>query len=79
MGLNLTATSYVIPIDPWWNLAVEQQASDRVHRIGQTKPVTLYRLVTANTVEEKVIQLHAHKRQAAEDILSKTESNGILL
>jgi len=68
-GLNLTAANYVIILDPWWNPAVENQAADRVHRIGQDQPVTVYRLVTADTVEEKVIELHARKQKMAEEIL----------
>ena len=59
-------------LDPWWNPAVESQAADRAHRIGQTKPVTVYRLVTADTVEERVIELHAHKRAIADAILDNT-------
>ena len=55
-GLNLTAADYVIHLDPWWNPAVEAQASDRAHRMGQTRPVTAYRLVTAGTVEERIVE-----------------------
>ncbi|MCW5199073.1 DEAD/DEAH box helicase, partial [Desulfobulbus sp. F3] len=58
LGLNLTAADYVIHMDPWWNPAVEDQAADRAHRIGQKRPVTVYRLVTANTIEEKIVRLH---------------------
>ena len=71
-GLNLTGADYVIHMDPWWNPAVEDQASDRAHRIGQTRPVTVYRLVLKGTVEEKILALHQHKRQLAEDLLSGT-------
>ena len=71
-GLNLTAADYVIHMDPWWNPAVEDQASDRAHRIGQTRPVTVYRLVLKGTVEQKILALHRHKRQLAEDILSES-------
>ena len=71
-GLNLTAADYVIHMDPWWNPAVEDQASDRAHRIGQTRPVTVYRLVLKGTVEEKILALHKHKRQLAEDLLSES-------
>ncbi|MEL6823063.1 MAG: DEAD/DEAH box helicase, partial [Calditrichota bacterium] len=60
-GLNLTAADYVIHMDPWWNPAVEDQASDRAHRIGQERPVTVYRFVTSNTIEEKIIDLHSRK------------------
>jgi len=71
-GLNLTAADYVIHMDPWWNPAVEDQASDRAHRIGQTRPVTVYRLVLKGTVEDKILALHQHKRQLAEDLLSES-------
>ena len=73
-GLNLTAADYVVLLDPWWNPAVENQAADRAHRIGQTRPVTVYRLVAAGTVEEKVLALHDSKRALAEDLLSATGS-----
>ncbi len=68
-GLNLTAADYVIHMDPWWNPAAEDQASDRAHRIGQLRPVTVYRLVLKGTVEQRILALHAQKRQLAEDIL----------
>jgi SNF2 family DNA or RNA helicase len=68
-GLNLTAADYVIHLDPWWNPAVEDQASDRAHRMGQKRPVTIYRLVTQNTIEEQIISLHQKKRNLAEDLL----------
>jgi hypothetical protein len=71
-GLNLTAADYIIHMDPWWNPAVEDQASDRAHRIGQTRPVTVYRLVLKGTVEQKILGLHQHKRQLADDILSES-------
>jgi SNF2 family DNA or RNA helicase len=73
-GLNLTAADYVILLDPWWNPAVENQAADRVHRIGQKHPVTVYRLIAADTVEERVLELHKEKRQIAEDVLDGTGS-----
>jgi superfamily II DNA or RNA helicase len=68
-GLNLTGADYVIHLDPWWNPAAEDQASDRAHRIGQTRPVTIYRLIASNTIEEKVVQLHREKRDLAESVL----------
>ena len=71
-GLNLTAADYVIHLDPWWNPAVEAQASDRAHRIGQQRPVTIYRLVNAASIEERVLSLHARKQALAEEILSDT-------
>jgi superfamily II DNA or RNA helicase len=73
LGLNLTAANYVIHMDPWWNPAVEDQASDRVHRIGQKLPVTIYRLITKNTIEEKIVTLHRDKRELAENLLKGTE------
>ena len=69
LGLNLTAADYVIHMDPWWNPAVEDQAADRAHRIGQKRPVTVYRLVTAGTIEEKIVRLHQEKRDLANSLL----------
>jgi superfamily II DNA or RNA helicase len=69
-GLNLTAADFVIHTDPWWNPAVEDQATDRAHRIGQERPVTVYRLVAEQTIEEKIIQLHAQKRDLADSLLA---------
>ena len=77
-GLNLTAADYVIHMDPWWNPAVEDQASDRAHRIGQTRPVTIYRLVTEGTIEEQIVDLHRHKRDLAEQLLEGTDAAGRL-
>jgi SNF2 family DNA or RNA helicase len=77
-GLNLTAADYVIHMDPWWNPAVEDQATDRAHRIGQQRPVTVYRLVTTHTIEEKIVQLHRHKRALADDLLEGGEVSGKL-
>ncbi len=71
-GLNLTAATYVIHMDPWWNPAVEDQASDRAHRIGQTQPVTVYRLVTRGTIEEGILALHAEKRDLVAGLLDGT-------
>ncbi len=68
-GLNLTAADTVIHFDPWWNPAVEEQATDRAHRIGQTKPVFVYELVARNTVEEKILKLKQRKRLLAEGVL----------
>jgi SNF2 family DNA or RNA helicase len=69
-GLNLTVADYVIIADPWWNPATEEQASARAHRIGQLRPVTVYRLVTQGSIEEKIVRLHKSKRDLAEGILS---------
>lgn len=74
VGLNLTAADYVIHLDPWWNPAVEDQASDRAHRIGQLRPVTVYRLVAANTIEEKIVALHHQKRALADSLLEGTDT-----
>jgi len=78
LGLNLTAADYVIHMDPWWNPAVEDQASDRAHRFGQTRPVTIYRLVAENTIEEKIIQLHNTKRDLAESLLEGSDQSARL-
>ncbi len=75
-GLNLTAADYVIHMDPWWNPAVEDQASDRAHRIGQKRPVTIYRLVAKGTIEEKIVDLHHHKRDLADSLLEGTDMSG---
>ncbi|TWU06149.1 DEAD/DEAH box helicase [Stieleria varia] len=77
-GLNLTAADYVIHLDPWWNPAVEDQASDRAHRIGQQRPVTIYRMILAGTIEEKILNLHATKRDLAESLLEGTDRSGKL-
>ncbi len=69
-GLNLTAADYVFILDPWWNPAVEAQAIDRAHRIGQTRPVFAYRLIARDTVEEKIVELQTSKRNLAEAIIS---------
>ena len=77
-GLNLTAADYVIHMDPWWNPAVEDQASDRAHRIGQSRPVTIYRLVTEGTIEEEIVDLHHRKRDLAERLLEGADAPGRL-
>lgn len=77
-GLNLTAADYVIHLDPWWNPAVEDQASDRAHRIGQDRPVTIYRLVMKNSIEEKIIAMHKDKRELATELLSDQSKVGKL-
>jgi len=78
LGLNLTAADYVIHLDPWWNPAVEDQASDRTHRIGQMRPVTIYRLVAKNTIEEKIIHLHNTKRDLADTLLEGSDKSAKL-
>jgi SNF2-related domain/Helicase conserved C-terminal domain/Bacterial SNF2 helicase associated/SWIM zinc finger len=71
-GLNLTAADYVLHFDPWWNPAVEDQATDRTHRIGQTRAVISYKLITQGTVEEKILQLQRRKRELAAGVLEGT-------
>jgi len=74
LGLNLTAAEYVFLLDPWWNPAVEAQAVDRAHRIGQTRQVFAYRLIARDTVEEKILQLQSSKRDLAAAIISEDNS-----
>jgi hypothetical protein len=69
-GLNLTGADHVVHLDPWWNPAVEDQASDRAHRIGQTRPVTIYRLIAQGTIEDKILRMHAEKRALADQLLA---------
>ncbi len=73
-GLNLTAADYVLIVDPWWNPAAEDQAMGRAHRIGQQRPVTVYRLVTAGSIEERIVLLHRDKRSLADGILEGQDS-----
>ena len=73
-GLNLTAADYVVIADPWWNPAAEDQAMGRAHRIGQQRPVTVYRLVTAGSIEERIVALHHDKRELAEGLLAGQDS-----
>ncbi|WP_321492195.1 DEAD/DEAH box helicase [uncultured Desulfobacter sp.] len=75
LGLNLTAADYVIHMDPWWNPAVEDQASDRAHRIGQVRPVTVYRLIMKDTIEDRIVNLHKEKRQLAESLLAGSDAS----
>ena len=72
-GLNLTAADIVVHFDPWWNPAVEAQASDRAHRIGQDKQVTIYKLITSGTVEENVLQMQKGKRKLLEQVFEEAE------
>lgn len=72
-GLNLTAADYVIHLDPWWNPAVEAQATDRAHRIGQERPVTVYRLLMKHSIEQSVTELHARKRELAAALLDGSD------
>ncbi|MCU0682084.1 MAG: DEAD/DEAH box helicase [Polyangiaceae bacterium] len=77
-GINLTAATNVILLDPWWNPAVEDQASDRAHRPGQDRPVTIYRLVAMGTIEEMMLTLHDRKRALAAEVLEGKEGAGKL-
>ena len=70
VGLNLTAADYVYIVDPWWNPAVEQQAIDRTHRIGQTKNIFAYRMICKDTIEDKILQLQEKKRALARDLVA---------
>lgn len=79
VGLNLTAADTVIHFDPWWNPATEAQASDRAYRIGQTKPVTIYKLIARGSVEEKIQHLQQHKAALAESILTEGSSTRAVL
>ena len=72
-GLNLTAADYVFLFDPWWNTAVQQQAIDRAHRIGQTQQVFAYQMICKGTIEEKIIQLQQRKKKLAEDLIGEEE------
>ena len=73
VGLNLTGADTVIHFDPWWNPAVEDQATDRAHRIGQSKVVTSYKLITRDTVEEKILLLQNRKREIIQSTISGEE------
>ena len=70
VGLNLTAADYVYIVDPWWNPAVEQQAIDRTHRIGQTKNIFAYRMICKDTIEDKIMQLQERKRLLAKELIA---------
>jgi non-specific serine/threonine protein kinase len=74
VGLNLTAADYVIHLDPWWNPAVEMQAADRAHRIGQDKPVFIYKYIARETVEEKILELQNRKKELVEQLISSEGS-----
>ncbi|MGV2339316.1 MAG UNVERIFIED_CONTAM: SWF/SNF helicase family protein [Planctomycetaceae bacterium] len=77
-GLNLTGADYVIHMDPWWNPAVEDQATDRAHRMGQRRPVVVYRLIAKETVEEQILSLHEEKRDLVDSVLSGADVAGRL-
>jgi SNF2 family DNA or RNA helicase len=69
VGLNLTAADIVIHYDPWWNLAAQNQATDRVHRIGQENEVSVFKLIAKGTIEEKIVEMQESKRDLAEQVL----------
>jgi len=77
-GLNLTAADYVVITDPWWNPAAEDQAMGRAHRIGQLRPVTVYRLVGKGTLEERIVELHHDKRALADGVLAESGESAVL-
>jgi SNF2 family DNA or RNA helicase len=77
-GLNLTGADYVIHMDPWWNPAVEDQATDRAHRIGQDKPVMVYRIIARGTIEEEILSLHETKRDLVTGVLEGTAAAATL-
>ena len=74
-GLNLTGADMVIHYDPWWNVAAQNQATDRAHRIGQTKVVTVYKLIAKGTIEEKIVKMQQDKAELANEILSGENGN----
>lgn len=78
LGLNLTGANYVIHLDPWWNPAIEQQATDRAYRIGQVQKVTVYHLISEHTIEEKILRLHSTKRTLADSLLEGSDLSGKL-
>lgn len=78
LGLNLTEANYVILLDPWWNPSIEEQAIDRAYRIGQTRDVTVIRMITENTIEQKIVQLQDKKRNISDNILAGTGASSKL-
>jgi SNF2 family DNA or RNA helicase len=73
-GLNLTRADHVVHVDRWWNPAVEEQATDRAYRIGQTRPVQVHRIITRGTIEERIAELLARKRSLADAVLARGEA-----
>ena len=74
VGLNLTAAEYVYLVDPWWNPAIESQAIDRTHRIGQTQKVFAYKMICKDTIEEKILQLQQKKKALSDELISEEVS-----
>ena len=72
-GLNLTAADIVIHYDPWWNLAAQNQATDRAYRIGQKHKVTVFRLIAKNTIEERILEMQESKQQLSKQIISEEQ------
>ena len=75
LGLNLTGANYVFHLDPWWNPAIEQQATDRAYRIGQKQKVSVYHLISEHTIEEKILRLHQSKRSIADALLQGSDTS----
>ena len=71
VGINLTSADYVFLYDPWWNPAVEQQAIDRVHRMGQTHPVTVFKCLVSSTIEERMVVYQEHKRELIDSLIEE--------
>lgn len=78
LGINLTAANYVILLDPWWNPAIENQATDRAHRLGQQRCVSVIRMISQHTIEEKILRFHEKKQQISDELLSGTSDTGKL-
>lgn len=78
MGLNLTAADVVIHYDPWWNVAAQQQATDRAHRIGQQRCVSVFKLIAAGTIEERIMAMQEAKRDLTESVLSGASTSAAL-
>jgi len=77
-GLNLTAADTVIHYDPWWNPAAERQATDRAHRIGQDKPIFVYKMITSGTVEDKIIDMQNKKQALADSLFSEDQKTSAI-
>ena len=74
-GLNLTSADIVIHYDPWWNIAAQNQATDRVHRIGQKNKVSVYKLIAKGTIEEKIVNLQEKKKNLADKVISENDES----
>jgi SNF2 family DNA or RNA helicase len=78
VGLNLTAANYVVHLDPWWNPAIEQQATDRAYRIGQDQKVTVFHFIAKGTIEEKMLELQRRKQTVSDVLLSGTDTSSLM-